>query len=89
MSLNKTYSLHCDKTALILLRRERPSMDLLRTCLRDTPARDSSEEARQTARRLGWVRHSEPFPLIPSNPSVGSSVQKFDLCPNCAGELVK
>lgn len=96
MSLMKSYRLSCEGTDLHI-RRElnatgeyetgKPARRRLRdACAFATREAGSSKEARSVAVKAGWVRHSETMPIYRG--ATDTTVVKYDLCPNCAGELV-
>jgi hypothetical protein len=90
MSLLKTYRLGCDSSRLAALRGIPLGVSAQLVCRAGcSPTAGSAAKARRLAKKDGWIRHSESFPIIPRTPSAGSSELKFDLCPNCAAALVK
>jgi hypothetical protein len=98
MTLIKTYALACEGPSLLMYRErvagkthaeirvDRSGRDALRAkCAMVAPTEVSSQKTRATARRLGWVRHSERFPIYQG--ATDTSVHRFDLCPSCHAAL--
>lgn len=93
MSLIKAYYVHCEGLALARRRGESKADRMVRAVNRCAGATKgnanvTARAARAEAKKTGWVRHTEEFPIINSAPDAGSTKIPFDLCPVCAGELV-
>lgn len=102
MSLDKWYAIGCEGNLLMIRRAmasetretigsavEAGKADRAKVrdkCAGATEIKVSARAARAAARLLGYVRYAEDFPLYSG--SSDTSTIRFDLCPNCAGELV-
>jgi hypothetical protein len=98
MSLSKRYAVGCESTDLQMRwqMRDRPQVpldatrperqELRRECLFYSPEEMSSKAARARAKREGWVRYSERFPLYQG--STDTTRITLDICPGCVPKLI-
>jgi len=99
MSLSKRYALRCDSSDVQMRRelKDNPKADLdatrperrelRRECRYYSEEEFNSKAARATARKAGWVRYGEAFPLYRGAGPQDTSKLMFDICPGCAPKI--
>ena len=90
MALVYLYRLSCEGVYLAQrLGRPAPAVEFLRVkCKgRQRGIYETARHARRDAKREGWTRRAVELPINITATSAGTTVIRFDLCPNCT-ELI-
>lgn len=93
MSLSKSYEISCEANHVLIRRDQEADVDPdvnrparianLSKCVKYSERCWSAKDARSTARKAGWIRHAESFPLYRGAGDEDRSKITFDVCPVC------